>query len=239
MIVSLFESCLDLVFPRLCLLCEQLCEGESRYFCGVHWGAVSFVSGQRCRRCGCPLAVRGITGRCASCRGRSLHFARASSALVYEKVVKEMIAAWKFEKKREAVYPLAKTLFQRLSGETWASELDLVSFVPLHRKKRRERGFNQAQDLAVELSRLLEKPMKSTLIRVRETVAQGSVNTVSRKANVSGAFAQRTRSKVMGQRVLLVDDVMTSGATVSECSRVLKQAGAKRVYVATVARAGV
>jgi ComF family protein len=117
------------------------------------------------------------------------------------------------------------------------SEIDLVGYVPLYPARRRERGFNQAQLLARGLAQRLGKPlMRRCLVRTRSTETQTHLTAAERLTNVRGAFKARWRRWIEGKRVLLVDDVMTTGATVSECARALKKGGAHHVKVVTVAR---
>ncbi|HET6201839.1 MAG TPA: phosphoribosyltransferase family protein [Planctomycetota bacterium] len=130
-------------------------------------------------------------------------------------------------------------------AEAWDREATLVAAVPLHARKRRERGFNQSEAIARDLATQLGLPFRDLLLRTRDTPPQGSPTTLSRARNVEGAFALRPRGlrrrlpRLRGAAVLLVDDVMTSGATLSACARVLRRAGARRVYALAAARGGV
>jgi ComF family protein len=142
----------------------------------------------------------------------------------------------KFGARRAAALPLEEAIARVAIDAGLAPELDLVVAVPLHPRRLRERGFNQADLLAWGAARALRLPFRRVLRRVRDTPPQGAPTTLSRRGNVEGAFECRTSQS--GRTVLLVDDVMTSGATFSECARALRRAGARRVYAVAAARGG-
>ena len=228
---------MDLVYPPFCQLCGKL-GTVSPYLCEEHLGKVVPIRPPFCLRCGHPFAV-GMRGpRCPLCRGRALHFSRARGGALYRDSVRDLILKWKLGRDRWAVHPLADLLLGALRRESWVSKASLATFVPLHRRRERERGFNQAEELAREAARELRLPVRRTLLRLRDTPPQGEPTTLSRKGNVAGAFGLAPRLCLAGRTVLLVDDVYTSGATAIECSKLLRRAGARRVYVATAARGG-
>ncbi|MCI0586915.1 MAG: ComF family protein [Planctomycetes bacterium] len=148
--------------------------------------------------------------------------------------------ALKFEGRLHAAYPLVDAMAGVVRAEGWERETDLVVPVPLHPRKRRERGFNQSEVLARDLADRLGLRCRDLLRRTRETAPQGSPTTLSRVRNVEGAFglARGGRPRLEGAVLLLVDDVMTSGATLSACARVLRRAGARRVVAVAAARGG-
>lgn len=150
--------------------------------------------------------------------------------------------ALKFEGRLYAAYPLVDAMAGVVRSEGWERETDLVVPVPLHPRKRRERGFNQSEVLARDLADRLGLRCRNLLRRTRETAPQGSPTTLSRVRNVEGAFGLSRgglrRPRLEGAALLLVDDVMTSGATLSACARVLRRAGARRVVAVAAARGG-
>jgi len=167
-------------------------------------------------------------------------FHRAVSYGAYDGELRELIHLFKYNGIRPAGALLARLLDQAASQLQLSGELVLIP-VPLWSGKRQARGFNQAEAIARAFLRL--KPSSSiqldtsSLVRTRETASQTGLTRKQRRENVRGAFAVTRGEKVRGRSILLVDDVMTTGTTVNECARVLLRAGAKEVFVATVARA--
>ncbi|HHP7236599.1 MAG TPA: ComF family protein [Desulfobacterales bacterium] len=185
---------------------------------------------------------RGGDHLCYGCMQRSRYYHRARAATTYNKVMKRIIHTYKYGGHIRLADPLA-ALLQDAYRRYWPEGgIDLVLPIPLHRRRFRRRGFNQAY--------LLMQPRRKTrgalarlptnlraLVRVRATPAQAGLGRADRRRNIRDAFQVRMPRSVAGRKILLVDDVYTTGATVEECSRVLVQAGAERVEVLTVARA--
>jgi ComF family protein len=207
------------------------------------------IAGGVCAICGERLfssyAVSGVTGesRCGLCRRVEPDFARAAAYGSYESGLRELIHLLKYG----GVRPAANVLGRMLADAIAVLEPDLqadtvvVVPVPLHRTKLRQRGFNQAELIAraaVKVSPAWDRLRlcAGVLERKRETTSQIGLTTYQRRENLRGAFGVAQPELVKGREVLVVDDVYTTGATVSECARVLRRAGATKVWVATVAR---
>jgi ComF family protein len=169
-------------------------------------------------------------GRCALCRSGLRGFDAAYSFGAYEGVLRELIHLYKYGKVRTLARPLSGWLAQALPRD---EAFDALVPVPLYWRRRLQRGFNQAELLARGLSRRTGIPVVTALGRVRPTPAQAGLSTSARRRNVAKAFRARD---VQGKRILLIDDVMTTGATATSCALALKQAGARRVALLTVAR---
>jgi ComF family protein len=169
-------------------------------------------------------------GRCALCRSGLRGFDAAYSFGAYEGVLRELIHLYKYGKVRTLARPLSGWLAQALPRD---EAFDALVPVPLYWRRRWQRGFNQAELLARGLSRRTGIPVVTALGRVRPTPAQAGLSTSARRRNVAKAFRARD---VQGKRILLIDDVMTTGATATSCALALKQAGARRVALLTVAR---
>jgi len=173
-------------------------------------------------------------GRCALCR-RGLHgFDAAYSFGFYEGELRELIHLFKYERVQPLARPLGRLLSQALPRDR---AFDVIVPMPLHWRKRWQRGFNQSELLARDLGRRTNIRVKNALRRVRFTVAQAGLTNAKRRLNVSGAFRPRKKGALAGLRVLLIDDVMTTGATAASCARALKMAGAREVTLLTLARA--
>ena len=230
---------LSLLYPEVCQLCrEQRATPAEGFVCVKCWRQVRFIKPPFCARCGVPFAGEITTHfECTNCRDMDLHFCSARSAVVARGVVLEAIHRYKYSR---ALWfePFLIDLFLRaalpvLRAEKW----DLIVPVPLHHLKEREREFNQAERLASPLAQALALPLNPRLLRrIQPTRTQTLLTKAQRAENVRRAFARRDDSRLHGERVILVDDVFTTGATTSACARVLRAAGAGEVCVWTVAR---
>jgi len=173
-------------------------------------------------------------GRCALCRHGFNGFDAVFAYGEYEGPLRKLIHVFKYG----GVKPLASQLGQLLNGALPREQrFDVIVPMPLHWQKRLERGFNQSELLARWVSKRTGIPLTEGLKRRKHTDPQAGLTRAQRRTNVAGAFEVKHRSDIEGRHVLLIDDVLTTGATASACSAVLKRAGAKRVTVLTLARA--
>lgn len=173
-------------------------------------------------------------GRCALCRRGVRGFDAAYSFGFYDGELRELIHLFKYGRIQTLAKPLGRLLALALPRE---QEFDVIVPMPLHWRKRWQRGFNQSALLASELSRRTNIPVKNALRRIRFTSAQAGLTSSKRRLNVSGAFRAAQKHSLDGKKVLLIDDVMTTGATAASCARALKMTGAREVTLLTVARA--
>jgi ComF family protein len=209
----------------------------SASICGPCWLSLPDISPPFCERCGEPVASGGVSDLCRRCEQTHPAFSMARSAGRYHHALRNLIHAFKYDGRRFLSRPLATLLWQQCGGVL--SGADAVVPVPLHGWRKLRRGFNQSDDLARELG----LPVWRVLRRVRLGVPQAGLPAAMRQTNVRGAFTLRrapggrTTRRLQGATVVLVDDVMTTGATARECSRVLLEAGVRDVRVLTVARA--
>jgi len=237
----LISRVLDLIYPRYCLICGENLQDTTRFcLCTNCQNKVERINPEEsCPRCGHPLGpFAQRQGVCPDCSHRSMVFARAIAAGRYEGVLKELILKFKYRREKVLADPLAQFLIERLRSEKeMLTEIDLVMPVPLHRKKLRERGFNQAELIAERISETFSLPLSArNLIRRKNILPQVSLSRNQRLSNPKDAFGIKDEGEVKDKRVLIVDDVLTTGATATEIARLLKRAGAKRVYVAVIGR---
>jgi len=228
---------LDLLYPPRCLVCrgpggESLCVS-----CRLNFTP---VPPPFCLRCACPLPTIGVSSTCRPCRSGEMPFAAARALALFEGKMRTAIHRLKFEGRRDLGPVLGEMLaaFVRRSGALGCA--DVVVPVPLHAARRQERGYNPALLLAEPVARDLGAGLLADgLTRVAATGPQSELRREQRWANVAAAFAVPRKSvgQLQGRAVLLVDDVMTSGATAAECARTLLCAGVASVHVATLARA--
>ena len=175
---------------------------------------------------------------CGSCVISPLRYSAARAALPFHGVVRDLIHRFKYDRKVHLAHPLVLLTAEALTPFVASRGADLLLPVPLHRRRLWERGFNQAVLLGRPLAKLWNVPLVvDNLRRVRWTEPQVTLSAAERELNVRGAFALADSVAVKGRRILLLDDVYTTGSTVIECSKVLRKGGAAEVYVITVARA--
>ena len=228
-------AALDLVFPALCPVCgATLGEGRRDPLCGACWAGIPRIGAPCCERCGGPLAPATALDSCGGCAAAPPGWDWARAGAEYAGVIRDAIHAFKFEGRRALARPLGALVLAQWGGGIAADAAALVP-VPLTPAREYERGYNQATLLAEELSAGLHRPVRPRwLSRVRATQPQSDLGAAQRRANVRGAFA--AAAAVAGRHVILVDDVLTTGATAAECARALRAAGATRVGVLAVAR---
>jgi ComF family protein len=233
------ETVLGFVYPNVCQLCgSQRAAAAEGYVCARCWQGVRFIKPPFCRRCGLPFAGDLTTPfECANCREMNLRFRFARSAVVATGVVLEVIHRFKYQRALWFEPFLADLLVRAARPDLARADWDFIVPVPLHPTREREREFNQAARLAAHLARATGIPVHSRLLRRRvATRTQTQLNRSERAANVRRAFALRPHAVVKGARLLLLDDVLTTGATTSACAGVLQRAGAADIGVWTVAR---
>ena len=231
------KAALELLYPRRCEGCRTSPEGDAKYICWECMASFTAVREPFCMTCGDPVEGRvDVEFLCHTCHKASPAFDCARSAYRFDGVLKDILHLYKYGQAQWLAEDLATFLHGCILGQFEQDELTLVCAVPLHRLRLRERGYNQSALLAKNLAARLGKPYRHVLRRVRSTQTHTNLTARDRVTNVVGAFEVKRAQHVKGQRVLLVDDVMTTGATASECSRALKSADASAVSVVTVAR---
>lgn len=227
---SFFKALLDFIYPPCCYLCGVSSEEP---VCSSCIPALLFVEGPVCQKCGKPCV--GSVESCRECWNRRFKFSIARSLGLYENGFKEIVCQFKYGGKKRLVPMFAEMIVSRITPEFL--KVDLVSFVPLTRKKEVRRGYNQSELLARALAERFDLPCGSTLVKTQETEDQSQLPAEGRRKNVRGVFGPATCGvDLKTKTILLVDDVFTTGTTVNECSKTLLKAGAKEVRVLTLAR---
>ena len=228
----------SLLYPPVCTICAaSVAHGE--YLCDECDAKTIRIVPPFCAKCSEPFAG-AITNEfnCANCEHRSLHFDAAVAAYRSRGIVRRVILDFKYGRQLHLRHLVARWLFAALDDDRLrCRRFDIVVPVPLHPARERERGFNQAALLADLLSAQRSIQNKPVLERIRYTTTQTAFDRAERMKNLHGAFHLRKNVDVRELRVLLIDDVLTTGSTLSECARVLKKAGASSVHAATAARA--
>lgn len=232
------SAMLDFIFPPLCHICRSFIPDASElHICRACRENMPLVVSPLCTVCGIPFAGAGDDHICGRCLTNPPHFDYARAHLLHEGSARHLIHAFKYRYKTHLRRPLTLLALEGVAGFIAEQKPDLIVPVPLHRLRLRRRGFNQAVLLGKFFSARLSLPMRTKgLLRIRQTEPQIELSGEERRSNVKGAFAVSDPVCVNGRRILLLDDVMTTGSTVNECAKELKKAGALSVIVITIAR---
>jgi competence protein ComFC len=240
--MNLGGAILRTIYPHVCEFCGAEEAGPQESFicrkCRERHEAVRWVEDPTCAKCGLWFGGEiTTTFRCANCSDLNLVFTHARSAVQYSGLVKEVIHRFKYNRNEWFEPFLAELLLEKALRDLKQKPVDVLVPIPLFPAKRRQRGFNQAERLGSHLARALGISMDTKRIaRVRDTDSQAGLDRDDREANVKNAFEFRG-TPFHGERVLLIDDVLTTGLTASACAKELLKNGASDVRVWTVARA--
>lgn len=234
--VNLIKGIFDLVLPRECVVCSSVIkDSQNGFVCSECFSKIKIIEPPFCKGCGRPFISRETLKYspehlCARCREKAFSFHCARAVGVYEGTLKKLIHAYKFRKKRALGEYLSKIMIENLGDKFEQIDFDTIIPVPLHKQRLRTREFDQSFLLAMKIGKHLNIPVLSdSLIRYRSTKPQLELKVKERLKNVKGAFRVREGEKIKGKSILLIDDVFTTGATINECSKILKKEGASRV----------
>ena len=230
-----FSGVLEVLFPSKikCMFCgREIFDYEKQPYCDSCAKSAPFNNAKRCKICDCEMYDDGEI--CDGCKDYAKHFDKAVAPMKYEGVAKTLVLKLKNDNALYLADDMARLMSERLNQESF--NFDVIVPVPLSPKSLKARKYNQAKLLADALGKIFDKPVdKSVLIKIKETKHQKNLNISQRKNNLHGAFKIQNKRAVFGKNVLLVDDVVTTGATANECSSLLKKY-AKRVWVVCFAR---
>ena len=240
MIMSSFlNAFLDVILPPLCHVCRSyISDAGALHICQSCRSQIQLVTTPLCTTCGVPFNGAGSDHICGACLTDRPCFDSARAAVIHEGHCRHLIHAFKYNNKTHLRRALALLITEHLTEFVALLKPDMIVPVPLHIQRLRKRGFNQAILLGEILARAWRVPMeRRALKRVRKTEPQITLSAKERRDNVRNAFEVGHVGAVSGKRIVLVDDVLTTGCTADECARVLKKAGALEVTVITAARA--
>lgn len=230
---AFLDNLLDLAIPPSCLVCGCRIDDQKDILCADCESMISVVSGNCCPKCG--AVVSGA--ECANCAKESFAFDVTDSLFKYAGTTKDLIHQLKYNGYISPAGYLAVPLAEYLQSDADLKDYDLICPIPLHRVRKRERGYNQSELIAYAAAKLAEMPYAQPLIRSHYTRSQTMLSREKRKKNLHGAFAICNRDAVKDKKVILVDDVFTTGSTLNEAAKELKTAGAIKVAAITVAKA--
>ncbi len=230
---AILDSVDKLLFPPVCLACNLPVDAAAEVLCPECRERLLPIAENYCDKCGAPLE----NYRCEACSHLAYEFDYARSAYVHQTPAQELVHHLKYDALRSPAFFFGHALLGIPAAKLFRGHFDLVTAVPLHRVRQRERGYNQSELLGRALAEELGIPFVQPVLRHVNTRSQTHLSRQARLDNLSGAFSLRRKANVSGQRVIVVDDVFTTGTTVNEVSRVLKAGGAARVAVLTATRA--
>ena len=235
-----YHTVLDLFYPRTCFHCNcNLNDSGEVYLCHTCKEQIPYVKDTYCTRCGAtqgPYATAKEDEGCSRCKGKKFYFDTVTPITHFDGVTKALIHKFKYAKLRFLCQTLNEIATTRPHLKTIVQEVDIIVPVPLHWIKKFHRGFNQSELLSRGIQNHFSKPVSvRNLCRIRNTVSQTYLSKTKRRENVHNAFKVKRPGLFAGKSILLVDDVLTTGVTASECARKLKEAGAERVHLFVLA----
>ncbi|MCD4656758.1 MAG: ComF family protein [Planctomycetes bacterium] len=234
----------SILYPKHCVICGQYLEHlEHSDFdlCRECWEALPTIGSSFCAKCGAYLGPYTKPAKnCSRCKGELANIEKVVALFRYKDSAKDLIHKLKFDRQRHVAYSLANMLASHLTTDELISKIDYIIPVPLHWKREMHRTFNQSEIICSTLAKKLKLKYRTNIIvRKKATREQSKLTRLERKKNLKDAFAlsYAKKHKIRNSTIMLIDDVMTTGTTLSECAQVLKKGGAKKVYGAVVCRA--
>ena len=231
---------LDWLYPPTCIACRVILplNQPARFICARCVFLFEQITAPTCNQCGSPVETE--VPRCSSCYGKTFHFTYNRGAFPYDELIRDLMHEIKFRNKKRVAVGLGKLWADTLAEDDsfllhmYEHDFTLVP-LPMHKAKQRERGFNQAVVMAEELSQKLNIPMEEILLRTEDTPPQAGLHPKLRAENVRDVFAVRPDTGIREKNYILVDDIYTTGASLNECARTLKNAGANEIICITFA----
>ncbi len=233
----LARAAANAIFPPVCLVCRKPVD-DAGHLCSECWGNIHFLDGPVCDSCGVPFEFETFEDqKCAACIASPPDYAHARAVFVYDDASKPLVLSLKHGDRTDFAPTLAAWLHR--SGKHMLTRADILVPVPLHWRRRVSRRFNQSAELVRILSRITSLPAGMTVLeRMKPGPSQGTLSRRARNRNVAGVFRTRdgTGDLIADKHVILIDDVLTTGATANACARALSRGGARQVDVLTLAR---
>lgn len=230
--MNIINFFLDLLFPRKCIVCDNVFEfsEHEKYLCDDCKDLFEIIKSRRCEKCSRPIVSGNL---CSVCNSQASLFDLNYSFFEYDGIIPEMIYKFKFRNHPVVGVGLGKIMAESPDLNLMNNNFDFIIPVPIHKLRRKKRGFNQAEILAHEISKKISVPTRTDILkRIKNTKAQWSLNAHERENNLKDAF---TSKKINNKNLILIDDIFTTGSTINKCSEVLKNAGAKYVLSFTFA----
>ena len=232
---SILKAVVDIILPPVCYICRRSC--SSKYgLCDLCLERIHNVPSPYCLKCGKRLL--GRESICSECNGKDIHYIEKGwSCCYYKDTVKECVHLFKYRRHLGLVDIFRDIMLDFIKKNDMAKDIDLIVPVPMHPAKRRERTYNHAEIIARSLSKHLDMPFNfKGLKKIKWTESQSELDRAKRLQNVKDTFLVVDKNAFFGKRVLLVDDVYTTGATINECAKAVQNAEPNKVFFLTLAR---
>ncbi len=233
---NLFFHVVDLLFPSFCINCNRTISFKDACLCGECFNKIDFLE-DKCGICSGEL----LENKCIICSDRKIFFDRNIAIAGYSGIIKEIIHNYKFNKRKRLYKHISKLALNEMAG--YKDLIDIITSVPISRKKRFHRGYNQSELIAKDIAGKINKDYRRCLKEKRHFKIQRNLGYRDRFLNILDRYGiankKRNIKYIHGKRILIIDDVFTTGATINECARILKSFGAERVYSLTIARADI
>ncbi|MDD5935038.1 MAG: ComF family protein [Clostridiales bacterium] len=229
-------SIMDIVFPRRCPLCNEIVIPKEEKACKQCVEKLPVITGSRCKRCSKPIELEEQE-YCFDCIKSTRHYEKGFSAFLYEGSIKKSLMDYKFRGLKQYAEFYTEQMIFHIGSELRKLKVDCIIPVPLHNRKMRMRGFNQAELLARGASEFLGSPLiNDILIRTKYTIPQKKLDDKERLHNLLQAFTtiKEKEFQIIDKKILIIDDIYTTGSTIEACADVLLKAGCRSVYFATV-----
>lgn len=234
--MSFFDKILDIVFPKnfKCIFCgDEISATKPPYVCDKCLKSLPFIKGKICLRCGEPIF--SMSDYCIKCKDNIRFFNVARAPFVYDKPISTVIHGFKYNNQKYTFESLAKFMANCYLENDFDAQVIIP--VPISQNRLKERGYNQAELLCRQLANQLNLPLQTdVLVKIKHTKPQTTLNYHERQKNLMGSFDVQNVDKIKGKNVLVVDDVLTTGATINCCSELLKLSKVNKVFVLTLAR---
>jgi ComF family protein len=227
-----WEALLDLIYPPRCIFCTEIIPfQEERGICKRCRNTLPFIEGKVCQKCGKPIQDSDHRTTCFDCIKNSHVYDRGWAVFAYEGMVKDAIYRFKYGGHKEYGKYLGKLMAEKIKYQISEEGFDLIIPIPIHKRRKKERGYNQAEELAKSISSELGIPMDPFILaRVKETSPQSGLSIVQRQNNIKKAFKIDDTINLHQMKILLIDDIYTTGTTINYCADLLKERGAKKVF---------
>jgi len=240
MSIAIIDSIINIIYPSVCAGCNKpnYSDINSKYICNECFYSIKRHVPPFCLKCGRGLLeIKNINkGICATCSNRQYYFDEAWSICKYEAVIKELIHKFKYSQKIQYKEIFQKLFKEFLDAFNVLRDTDLIIPIPLHPTRLREREYNQSQILSSLVSEIIHKPVVSDiLVRRRNTKSQIDLNEKTRIKNITGCFAVRNSNSLDSKSILLIDDVLTTGITLSEAAKTIKELNPYKISILTLA----
>ena len=219
MFKNFIEKIMDVIYPNKCVLCNKSIINRHEYVC------------EKCL----DKSKTEPMKQTIICGEDPVNTVECVSPFKYDGCIKEAIRRFKFRGYKNYSAFFAQKIIEEFGKELKHLKFDFICFVPLRKERERNRGYNQAECIACDIASVIGSPCKDILVKVKNNHVQHELDLIHRKANVKGVYGVKCRDEIKGKRILLCDDIVTSGSTLGECAKVLLENGASFVYCSTVA----